>query len=180
MGIFRKLLNRITNYLDSTDVENHKAHITDGNNNFNALRVIKTARDIESMNNAIKQGNKLVVKEVEETNKFKRKYKLVQHKKTNEIMEFGDFRANNDRDFNTLIDWTSYNSAVFKNPYAAYIIPKDLKMGERVLIEDLIEHYVSGSWNQGDVFRLSRSEAVWNGKDFDIDVRSYAIGEFIG
>ena len=119
MGIFRKLLNRITNYLDSTDVENHKAHITEGNNNFNALRVIKTARDIESMNNAIKQGNKLVVKEVEETNKFKRKYKLVQHKKTNEIMEFGDFRANNDRDFNTLIDWTSYNPAVFKNPYAA-------------------------------------------------------------
>ena len=143
MGIFRKLLNRITNYLDSIDVENHKPHITDDNNNVDALRVIKTARDIEAMNNAIKQGYKLVVKEVEETNKFKMKYKLVQHKKTNEIMEFGDFRANNDRDFNTLIDWTSYNPTVFKNPYAAYIIPKDLKKGERVLIEDLIEHYVA-------------------------------------
>lgn len=161
MGIFRKLLNRITNYLDSIDVENHKPHITDDNNNVDALKVIKTARDIEAMNNAIKQGCKLVVKEVQETNKFKRKYKLVQHKKTNEIMEFGDFRANNERDFNTLIDWTSYNSPVFKNPYAAYIIPKDLKKGERVLIEDLIEHYVSGSRNQRGVFRLSSPEAVW-------------------
>lgn len=44
----------------------------------------------------------------------------------------------------------------------------------------LIHYYVSGSWNQGDVFRLSRSEAIWNGEDFDIDVRSYAIEEIIG
>ena len=85
MGIFKKLLNRFANYLDSIDVENNKALITNDNNNFNVLRVIKTARDIEAMNNAIKQGNKLVVKEVDETDKFKRKYKLVQHKKTNEI-----------------------------------------------------------------------------------------------
>jgi hypothetical protein len=44
----------------------------------------------------------------------------------------------------------------------------------------LIEYYVSGSWNQGDVFRLSRSEAVWNGEDFDIDVRFYFMRETVG
>ncbi len=176
MAFFRKLLDRFRNYLDSLEGEEDKSHKTSDN----TLRVIKTARNLEAMNNSIKKGFKLVVKEVEQTDKFKSKYKLAQYKKTNEIMQFGDYRASNDRDYNTLIDWTSYNPAVFENPYAAYIIPKDLKKGERVLLEDLIEHYVSGTWNQGDVFRLSRSEAIWNGKDFDVDVSSYAMGDIIG
>ena len=52
--------------------------------------------------------------------------------------------------------------------------------GECVLINDVITNHVSGRWNQGDVYRLSKSEATWTGKDFYIKVSSYAIGEFIG
>ena len=50
----------------------------------------------------------------------------------------------------------------------------------RVLINNVITNHVSGRWNQGDVYRLSKSEAIWTGRYFDIDVRFYAIGEFIG
>mgnify|MGYP006252785655 FL=1 len=49
-----------------------------------------------------------------------------------------------------------------------------------MLINDVITNHVSGRWNQGDVYRLSKSEATWTGEDFYIDVSSYAIGEFIG
>jgi len=50
----------------------------------------------------------------------------------------------------------------------------------RVLINNVITNHVSGRWNQGDVYRLSKSESIWTGRYFDIDVRSYAFGEFIG
>jgi len=51
---------------------------------------------------------------------------------------------------------------------AAYLIPKDIQIGERVFIEDLIEDYVGASWNQGDTFRLESCDAIWNGKDLEI------------
>ena len=45
-------------------------------------------------------------------------------------------------------------------PFAAYLIPRDLKAGERVFVEDLIEDFVGGEWNQGDVLRLDSCEAI--------------------
>ena len=83
-------------------------------------------------------------------------------------------------EWKTLVNWTSENPSKFFSPYAAYVIPKDLKKGECVLINDVITNHVSGRWNQGDVYRLSKSEAIWTGKYFYIDVSSYTIGEFIG
>jgi hypothetical protein len=43
-----------------------------------------------------------------------------------------------------------------------------LKIGERVLLEDLIEDLVGIEWNQGDTYRLERCEAIWNGSDFEL------------
>ena len=53
--------------------------------------------------------------------------------------------------YKTLVNWTSRNPSKFFSPFAAYIVPKDLKPGERVLINDVITNHVSGRWNQGDV-----------------------------
>ena len=181
---FRKLLDKFGSYLDSLEDKGRSVNFEDDVDTIpqksTGLRVIKTARSEKAMNEAIDQGYKLLFKRVLETDKFKSKYKLVQHKKTQKILELGDYRFHNEKDYKILIDWTSYNPAAFRNPYAAYLMPKDIKKGERVLIEDLIEHYVSGTWNQGDVYRLSKSEAMWNGKDFDVDVSSYAMGDIIG
>ena len=99
---------------------------------------------------------------------------------TGEIITIGDFREGNGSEWKTLVNWTSENPSKFFSPYAAYVIPKDLKKGELVLINDVITNHVSGRWNQGDVYRLSKSEATWTGEDFYIDVSSYAIGDFIG
>ena len=135
------------------------------------LRVIKTARDKASINRAAKNGFTPLIKKVEPSDKIRSKYAVVQNKKTGEIIVIGDFRSrfNSDGDdFEMVINWTGYYPHNFTSPFAAYLIPKDIKKGERVLLEDLIEDYVGASWNQGDTYRLESCEAIWNGKDLEI------------
>jgi len=144
------------------------------------LRVIRTIRGETAINAAKEMGLKLIELRAEVNDEFKVKYKKLQHRKTGEIITIGDFREGHGWEWKTLVDWTYKNPSKFFSPFAAYIVPKDLKPGERVLINDVITNHVSGRWNQGDVYRLSKSEAMWTGRYFNIDVSSYAIGEFIG
>ena len=147
------------------------------------LRVIRTIRGETAIKAAKEMGLKLIELRAEVSDEFKVKYKKVQDKLTGKIVILGDFREDHyfrKSRYKTLVDWTSRNPSKFFSPFAAYIVPKDLKSGERVLINDVITNHVSGRWNQGDVYRLSKSEAIWTGRYFDIDVSSYAIGEFIG
>lgn len=142
------------------------------NNNSQKLRIIKTARDTESINKAAKGGLKPLIKKVEPSARIRSKYSVVQNKKTGEINVHSDFRyghnSRENKDFETVIDWTFYYPYSFKSPFAAYLIPKDIKIGERVLIEDLIEDYIGAKWNQGDTYRLESCEAIWNGTDLEI------------
>ena len=147
------------------------------------LRVIRTIRGETAINTAKEMGLKLIELRAEVSDEFKVKYKKVKDKLTGKIITLGDFREDHyfrKSRYKTLVNWTSRNPSKFFSPFAAYIVPKDLKSGERVLINDVITNHVSGRWNQGDVYRLSKSEAIWTGRYFNIDVSSYAIGEFIG
>jgi hypothetical protein len=142
------------------------------NENTHELRVIKTARDKDSINSAAQCGFKPLLKKVVPSNKIRSKYSVVQNKKTGEIEIIGDFRArfrsNENDEFITVIDWTYYYPHNFNSPFAAYLIPSDIVVGERVYVEDLIEDYISASWNQGDTYRLESCEAIWNGTDLEI------------
>ena len=146
------------------------------------LRVIKTIRGERAIKAAKDMGLKLLELKAEVSDEFKIKYKKIQNRITGKIITIGDYRADHHDSwrYKTVVDWTSRNPSKFFSPFAAYIVLKDLKSGERVLINDVITNHVSGRWNQGDVYRLSKSEAIWTGRYFDIDVSSYAIGEFIG
>ena len=146
------------------------------------LRVIRTIRGARAIKAAKEMGLKLIELRAEVSDQFKVKYKKKKDKLTGKIITIGDYRADHHDSwrYKTVVDWTSRNPSKFFSPFAAYIVPKDLKYGERVLINDVITNHVSGSWNQGDVYRLSKSEATWNGRGFVIDVSSYAIGDIIG
>ena len=147
------------------------------------LRIIRTIRGETAITTAKEMGLKLIELRAEVSDEFKVKYKNVKDKLTGKIITLGDFREDHyfrKSRYKTLVNWTSRNPSKFFSPFAAYIVPKDLKSGERVLINDVITNHVSGRWNQGDVYRLSKSEAIWTGRYFYIDVSSYAIGEFIG
>lgn len=145
---------------------------SDRNKNTQKLRVIETARDKESINKAVKNGFKPLIKKVIPSEDILTKYTVIQYKGTLEIDVLGDFRGNmfmeDTREYDTLIDWTWYYPYSFKSPFAAYLIPKDIQVGERVFIKDLIEDYVGSTWNQGDSFRLESCEAIWNGSDLEI------------
>ena len=140
--------------------------------NSHGLRAIKTARDKDSINKAANHGFKPLLKKVEPSSKIRSKYSVVQNKKTGEIEIIGDFRgrflSDKSEEFVTVIDWTYYYPHHFNSPFAAYLIPHDIVVGERVFIEDLIEDYIGASWNQGDTYRLESCEAIWNGKDLEI------------
>jgi hypothetical protein len=136
----------------------------------NSLRVIKTARTKEAINNAVKNGYKALVKVVKPSSEIHSKFSVIQNKATGEIMVLGDYRMNNNfgPKWEQVIGWTEFYPNKFPNPYAAYLIPKDIKIGERVIVADLIEDYVGMTWNQGDNFRLTSCEAVWDGSNLVI------------
>jgi len=140
----------------------------DRNKNSQGLRVIKTARDMGSINKAAKSGLYPLIKEVKPSDKIRSKYSVAQHKLTGEIKILGDYRWNDLEEYEVVIDWTFFYPYSFKSPFAAYLIPKDIKIGDRVFIEDLIEDYIGASWNQGDTYRLESCEAIWNGTDLEI------------
>ena len=155
------------------------------NKNSNELRVIKTARDKESINQAAKNGYRPLIKKIEPSDKIRSKYSVIQNKQTGEIEIIGDYRMgvrmNKEIPFETVIDWTYYYPHTFNSPFAAYLIPKDIKTGERVFIEDLIEDYIGARWNQGDTYRLESCEAIWNGTDLEIQYDPKANrSDFIG
>lgn len=142
----------------------------DKKNNSSGLRVIKTARDKDSINQAAKKGLRPLIRKVEPSAEIRSKYSVIQNKITGEIEIIGDYRIESDynKKFETVIEWTYYYPHTFKSPFAAYLIPKDIKISERVFIEDLIEDFVGASWNQGDTYRLESCEAIWNGSELEI------------
>jgi hypothetical protein len=157
------------------------------NKNPNGLRLIKTGRDIDSINQAAKNGYRPLVKKVEPSPEIRSKYAVIQNKHTGKIALEGDYRSgsfiegSSTYEFETVIGWTFYYPHNFKSPFAAYLIPSDIIIGERVFVEDLIEDFIGASWNQGDKYRLDSCEAIWNGTDLEIQYdpqinRSHLIG----
>ena len=137
------------------------------------LRSIGTARDEQAINRAAKKGFFPLLKKVEPSDTLRTKFSVKQNKKTGQITVVSDYRdrgysRSNEGGFETVIPFTFYYPYTFASPFAAYLLPKDLKVGEKVWLLDLIEDYVGSTWNQGDAFRLESCEAIWNGIDFDI------------
>ena len=149
--------------------------------NMNNPRIIKTARDEKSVNDAAKKGFRPLVKRVEQSDEIKSKYAVLQNRITGEIEVLGDYRGGfGGNDYKMVIDFTFYYPHNFPSPFAAYLVPGDIEVGERVFLEDLIQDYIGATWNQGDTYRLESCEAVWNGKDFDIQYDSSLRSDFVG
>ena len=136
------------------------------------LRVIKTARGIDDINHAVTEGLTPLIKEVMQDERIYVKDVLIRDKITGKFETMAD-------NFYAVAYGTSENKEIvmrskkyypyqFPLPFAAYLIPDDLKKGEKVFIEDVIEDIIEGIHSRG-TYRLNRAEAVWNGKDFDID-----------
>lgn len=152
--------------------------------NPSGLRIIMTARSKEAINLAARNGFRPLVKPVVRSPKIKSKYSVLQDTDTGEIEVIDDFRsgkikADGDK-WATAIGFTFYYPHHFESPFAAYLIPSDLQTGERVWIEDLIEDLVSGKWNQGDTYRLSSCEAIWDGRELVLQFEKASVSLLVG
>ena len=149
------------------------------------LRIIKTARDEDSINAAADLGFRPLLKKVKPSRKIRAKYAVIQNKRTGHISVLGDYRGSyyefDEMEMEIVFDWSFYYPYSFESPFAAYLIPPDIAIGERVYVDDLIEDYVGLRWSQGDTYRLDGCEAIWNGTDLEIQYdpkrdQHYAIG----
>ena len=143
--------------------------------------VIETARTKEAINEAAKKGYWPLVKPVVPLPEIQAKYAILQNKSTGQIDVINDYRTDRETDeLVKVIDFTYYYPHRFEMPFAAYLIPKGLKVGERVWLSDLIEDVVGQRWNQGDAYRLQSCEAIWNGSDLILQVKPISGATFLG
>lgn len=133
---------------------------------------IKTARNLETMSDAQKRGFTLVFKDTGVKNEFGEfKFMLWQNVATGELEWTGDFRGgpiHGSGEWKVVRKFTNVRSDR-PFPLAAYLIPKDLPIGARVFIEDLIQDVPVVFWNQGDANRKISSAGFWNGEDIVLD-----------
>jgi len=139
------------------------------------LRRIKTLRTKKEIKKAIKAGHLVLQQKVIPSKEIYVKDYYMKDKKTGEVrIELSDRNIRKeDYDHYTIIE-RNYYPYTFPSKTAAYLLPDDLEIGERVILEDLIEDIVGESHAWGN-YRLDSAEAVWNGKMFDVDCKSYDV-----
>jgi len=166
--------------------------MNNSNNQQSQLRIIKTARDVRSINSAAQNGFFPLIKELKEAEFLRQRYGVLQNKLTNEIVvssartgyrQYDDKFDYSEKEWNLVIPFTDYypHHYRFECPFAAYLIPNDIKVEEKVLIEDLIEDYSAGYfWDT--CMRLDSCEAIWTGSDLEIlyDPKIHGVCNMIG
>ena len=137
-------------------------------NNPSKLRVIKTARTQEAINEAAKEGFRPLVKPVKPSKKIHNMVAVYQHRETGEIEISGDCRMEYGEEYECVLPFRNYYPYLFPEPFAAYLVPADISEDERVWIEDVIEDIVAVFGNQGWHPRLESCEAIWSKGEFKI------------
>lgn len=139
------------------------------------LRTIKTAWTEDEMNKAVDDGFNLhFVDYIPNYMKIHSKLLVFQNKETGKIRYGCDLRIHpglygKDKGEETYKLYSFYYPYKTTLPFAAYLLPPDIKKGEYVYLEGLIEDLIAGKWNQGDVLALYSCIAKWNGKKFIYD-----------
>jgi hypothetical protein len=136
------------------------------------LRLIRTGRHLEAINEAVAAGHAALFRPVVPDPRIRSKFGIVRNTGTGHFLycqdlnapwPFGDPAAG----MEVVLDLQWYYPHRFP-PYAAYLLPNDLKEGEHVWLEDLVEDVIAGYSDQGDVFRLMACEAIWRNGDFEL------------
>ncbi|MCW3095882.1 MAG: hypothetical protein JWL77_1500 [Chthonomonadaceae bacterium] len=140
-------------------------------------RVIKTAQTVRAINKGVRKGYRPLIKPVKPDPRIFCFLHIFQNPSTGMIDTSHDERDCPDGMKN--IKMMQYYPYHFPNPFAAYLLPPDLAVGETVWLEDLIED-VPEDHQHVCRHRVDAAAAIWTGSDFDILYRSepcmYACG----
>ena len=151
--------------------------------NKNDLRVIKTVYDTMKLNSAQKDGHHCLIKKIERTGNLYSYWCLFRNYKTGEYefmpsrknyVQYGEEKNYPEEEWEIIEKVKFYNRVRNSSAlgWAAYIIPKDAKVGERFYIEDIIEDILMEHfWSSK--FAATDGECIWNGNDIEIDKSLY-------
>jgi len=155
--------------------------------NEDGARVIRTARSYQAMKDASARGNRLLVIRSSVDPGIGSKFILYQNKNTGRVHlqslmsrpldhedEFG--ADSNPEDWNCLGSASDRLDAPY--PFAAYVIPPDLKAGERVFIEDIADDRARETIGTATE-RLQATYARWNGVELQLEPSPF-LADFIG
>ena len=144
------------------------------------IRRIRTAWGEEAINAAATAGYWPLVKRVERAPKIRARLHVHQNRKTGEVQTTGHRGWPSGPGWKQVLTPFDIYPHSAQHQIAAYLLPKDIKVEEKVflldLIEDLVGSYIAGP---GPTRRLEAAYAVWNGTDFEIqwdearDARGY-------
>jgi hypothetical protein len=148
-------------------------------------RIIYTARNLEDINAAVKEGLRILLLSCNPSPPFEYKVSVYKH------VTQGTYRLDLDprlHHWNPQEFWQwrhalalNYYPPLFKNAFAAYLIPADLSVGERVWLDDLIEDLLGTISGQGlGCHRLESAYARWNGRSFAIEYDKKRVGLTVG
>lgn len=154
-----------------------------------ALTVIETGRCIGGINAATKNKFNASFRRLIPSADLYERYGVFQNKATGEIAVASDYKTyerHGEIRYDTelwdlVLPFDKYYPHHFPNPFAAYLIPPNLKTGQRVVIKDLIEDFYGGEFWERKI-RLKTLEAIWDGNDLNIDYvpgrdgRNHAVG----
>lgn len=131
--------------------------------------VIQTARSIEEINTGINNGYQVLIRDVIPSSEIKITYSLERDLNTGEyglLLDPDEINTSKDGT-ERVLEKISYYPYYFPYPFAAYLLPNDLAIGDKVLLEDLIED-IADIDSKMHTLRLESAEATWNGASFDI------------
>ena len=136
-------------------------------------RRIYTVRSTDSVDYNI-EGYKPLIKKLVPSDVFNLLHMVTKDRKTGRISYIADTSGGWwDSGSDTIGEEYRY-AYDFESDHAAYMVPLGIQVGQRVMLDNLIEDYVGGYCN-GIPYRLRECEAVWNGEDFDIDYDSVIV-----
>ncbi len=160
--------------------EINKIRMEDKLKGIEALRRIKTLRTEEEIADAVNAGYKILKEQVVASENIYAIELWFKNKKTGEIRkESYSYHAYMHDYEGHEVKKVTYYPYTFPSKIAAYLLPDDLQVGERVILDDLIEDIVGVSHASGN-YRLKSAEAIWNGERFVIDHDSYGVDVSIG
>lgn len=134
------------------------------------LRVIETARTKKAINQGVEAGFRPLVRPVKPSPDIHSRFCVWQHRETGKVQVVNDlYRGDFNESWKQVIGWTDYYPHAFPEPFAAYLIPPDIRPGERVWVKDLIEDFIGTRGGPDGNLRLESCEAVWDGENLVID-----------
>ncbi len=106
---------------------------------YEAKRV-KTLRDLNEINEAISAQKQIVIiKRIKPNYEIKSQYVVYRNLADGTLHLFDDFRSEIDANFEQVMNYDTYYPMAHSCPIAAYVLPKNAKVGDVFFIEDLIE-----------------------------------------